>query len=326
MSTSGSYDFTLTASAIITEVGENLGIIEAGGTLNTADINTLLRRLNIVAKEHSSPSDGLPGLQVFNRKVVHLFLNDGQNVYTIGPSGATSTLLYGRTTTTVAASAGANSLSITANSDSTTFPETTVTMTPGDYMRVQNSDQTVSTLGIQSSTSTTVAITSTFGKDIDAGAYVWWYTDLAQRLTTVESAYIRTADLKDSPLDIYIERKDYDHGVSDKYMVGTPSCLLVEPLLTSTRITLDRMPDDLTRTIVITGLYPAEDYDSTSNDLAFPQEWGDFLAWKVTRRACVKYGVKWTADMEMNYQESKMIAGAYNPEQTLEHFQCGVAG
>jgi hypothetical protein len=123
-------------------------------------------------------------------------------------------------------------------------------------------------------------------------------------------------------LYVYTEAKEYDLGVPDKYADGDPRALLVEPLRITTRVTLDSQPTDVTKQVVMTVLYPAEDYDATSNDIAFPQEWLAALSWELAFRLSPSVG-RWTNEMERNRQSALAMARAVNPENSVMYFQCG---
>jgi hypothetical protein len=161
--------------------------------------------------------------------------------------------------------------------------------------------------------------------DAASGGYVWWFTSKAQRLAEVESVLLRDADKKDIPLTMYTEAKEYDQGVTDKYVSGEPSAVLVEYLSTKTRVTFNSLPEDATDTVVFTGVYPAEDYDA-DEDIAFPQEWYGYLAMELTLRSCIKYRAKWTQEMQLNYENARSRAMNLNPENTALYFRCGEAG
>jgi hypothetical protein len=148
----------------------------------------------------------------------------------------------------------------------------------------------------------------------------------AQRFVHLESAILRDSNYNDTELYVYRDAREYDRGVVDKFADGIPQAILVEPLRTNTRITLDCEPNDDTYTIVMTVLYPQEDYDSTSNDIAFPQEWLGFLEWELALRCAPMFGVKWTQEMQLNHANAKGMAFGLNPETSNLYFQCGEAG
>lgn len=328
MATSGSYDFGLTAAQLVARVAKNLGVLAAGATIDSSDETDLLQTLNVVAKELQGTSDGSPGMKVHTRQRVTLFLAKGQQTYLVGPAStdARSSTQYGRTTISADEASGQTTLSITSNTDTTTFPGTTITMTNGDFIAVEQDDGSLHWTTISGTPGATATISSALTDDAAAGNYVYWFTSRAQRFPVIESAVLRDENRNDTPIDVYIDAREYDQGVVDKYSDGTPTAILVEPLRIATRVTLNSQPTDVTDQIVLTVLYPSEDYDATSNDIAYPQEWLGFLEWEVTLRACPMYGVKWTQEMQLNYINAKNRAVNLNPENTTLYFQCGSAG
>jgi hypothetical protein len=106
----------------------------------------------------------------------------------------------------------------------------------------------------------------------DAGNYVWWFTSRAQRPVHVESAVIRDSSYKDTPIDVHNKVEKYE-AVADKTADGTPTRILVEYQRLNTAITTDVQPDDVTKVINLTVLYPAEDFDAATDNPSFPQEW-----------------------------------------------------
>jgi hypothetical protein len=326
LSTSNSWNFNLTVSNLITEVAENLGIVESGGDVLSADQTTIARTLNIIAKEHSGPSDGFPGLKVFHRQRVHLFLTAGQNIYEIGPNDSRATTLYGRTTLAASETAGDFTLTITDNEDTTTFPGTTVTMTNGDTVGIQLTDGTIQWTTISGTPSSSMDIDDALTGDAASGSLVWWYTAKAQRLSHVESVILRNADNTDTPLGVYTEAREYDQGIADKFSEGQPGAVLIEYLANKTRVTFNSLPDDPTMTVIFTGSYASEDYDA-DEDIAFPQEWYGYLCLESTLRASIKYP-PWQPSKAfmMNYENARTRVMNLNPENTRLYFQCGEAG
>ena len=86
MSTSGSFDYSATASTVITEALEYIGILSNGGTIDENDETSCLRTLNMMAKQWSGNFDFAPGLKSFAKKHGYMFLQSGQSVYSLGPS------------------------------------------------------------------------------------------------------------------------------------------------------------------------------------------------------------------------------------------------
>lgn len=325
MATSGSWDFSLTASAVIQAAFEDLGLVIPGGTVASASQTMALRRLNMLAKQYQGRTQGWPGMPVHTRQRVTLFLAKGQQTYLVGPAStdARATTRYGRTTIDAAEAIGQTIISVTATTDTTTEPGVSITATAADIIGVEQNDGTIFWSTVSSiSAGDTITISSGLGVAAGVGNYVWWFTSRAQRFPYIESAVLRNANYNDTPLDVFAEPALYDRGVADKYADGTPTAILVEPLRLNTRVTLDTQPTDVTDTIVLTVLYPAEDYDAVTDDIAFPQEALRFLSWELAFSLSPWAG-RWTPAMEQNRKEARAMYLNLNPENSALYFAAG---
>lgn len=325
MATSGSYNYTATAANIIQAALEDIGVIHAGETIDSDDQTLALQRLNFLAKQWQGNADMAQGLKVHTRKRVTLILASGQQTYVIGPgsSDARASTAVGRTTIDAAEASGQTVISVTATTDTTTYPGTTLTMTAADIIGIEQDDGTIHWSTIASvSAGDTVTIDDATTAAAAVGKYVWWFTSRAQRFPLCEVAVLRDKNLTDVPLQIYTDVRDYEM-VADKYADGTPTAILIEPLLTQTRVTLNSQPDDVTDMIILTVLYPAEDYDATTDDVAFPQEWFAALEWELAKRLAPVFEKPWTQARESNWMMATSIARQLNPSETSVYFEPG---
>lgn len=329
MATSGSYDYSRTAAQIIASAYEDLAMISPGGTVASVDSVMALSRLNMIVKQYQGTSDGFPGIKIHTRQRVTLFLAKGQQTYLVGPAStdARTTTQYGRTTIRTAQAAGATVLAVTALTDTTNYPGTTVTMTASDIIGIQTDDSGGddifwTTISSTSSSGPTVTVADALptARPAASGNYVWWFTSRAQRFPVCEAAVLRNSSVNDTPLGVYNEVRQYDLGVASKYADGQPTDILIEPLRIATRITLNSQPTDVTSQIILTALYPAEDYDATTDDIAYPQEALRFLSWELAFALSPSVG-RWTPEMEQNRKEAKMMYMTLNPENSVLYFQ-----
>lgn len=323
MTTSSSWNYSRTAAEIIQAAWEDLGILIPGGTIVTAHQTMALSRLNMLVKQWQGNSDLAPGLKVYSRQRVTLMLAKGQQTYLVGPAATDSraSTAIGRTTVSSAYASG-TSLSVTALTDTTTYPGTTITMTASDIIGVQLNDGTISWTTISAAPSSPITLGGALASAASAGKYVWWFTSRAQRIPLAEAVVLRYAsDLTDSPLNVYTDVTEYDLGVGNKYADGRPTSVLIEPMRVNTRITLDSQPTDVTDQIVITGQYPAEDYDATTDDIALPQEGLAALSWELAKRCAPAMRVPWTPVMESNYTTALTLYRNLNPENSVLYFQ-----
>jgi hypothetical protein len=155
-----------------------------------------------------------------------------------------------------------------------------------------------------------------------AGNYVWWFTSRAQRFPVCEFALLRDENGIDVPLAVYRSVQDYE-WLSDKQADGDPTSILVETLRIATAVTLDCQPNDVTKVVNLTVLYPAEDYDASTDDVAFPQEWFRALVYQLGMDLSVRGGRPISADLKLMRDEALAMAKQVNAETIDLHFEPG---
>ena len=325
MATSGSWNYSLTAANLIVMSAEDLHVIQNGEAIDSDDQTTMLRALNVLAKQWQATADMAQGLKVWTRQRVTLALALGQQEYLVGPASGDSraSTQMGRTTISASEAAGQTVISITSNTDTTTYPGTTITMTASDIVGIQTDDSGGddifwSTISGTPASTMTIAAALPAGRPAASGNYVWWFTSRAQRLPHIDTVLLRNSSRIDTPLAIFRNARDYNEGVGNKYSDGDPTAILIEPQLLNTRLTIDSQPTDVTKQLILIGYYPAEDYDATTDDIAFPQEWFAALEWELARRCAPKFHKTWTQEMQMNWEQSTQIARQLNPENAPE--------
>lgn len=302
---------------------EDINVLAAGESVDSDDSTLALRTLNMLVKQWSGNADQAQGLKVHTRQRITLFLAVDQRQYLIGPgsSDARATASYGRTTLSAAEAASQTTISITSNTDTTTNPGTTATMTDGDIVGVVLSDGTIHWDVITGTPSSTeMVITTGLSGAASSGAYVYWFTSRAQRFVDIESASLRDSELIDTHVSVFRTVEEYER-IPQKDGEGDPTMILVEPLRTQTRITTDFAPQDVTKQLRLTVIYPAEDYDATTNDIAYPQEWFAALEWELAKRLAPKFNKRWTKTHEINWEQATQIARQLNPQSTSIYFQ-----
>lgn len=310
----------MTAANVIQDAYENLGILAPGVSPSSAQSTRALRTLNLLAKQWQGNSDFAPGLKVWTRQRVTLFLAVGQQSYLVGPATTDSraSTQVGRTTISADEAAAQTVLSITSNTDTTSYPGTTITMTNGDFIGIELNDGTIQWSTISGTPGITVTVNNALTAASSAGRYVWWFTSKAQRFPHIEFAALRDKNFNDTPLDIYRQVQEYEQTVS-KFADGSPTAILVEPLTLNTRITLNSQPTDIEKQLYLTVLYPAEDYDATTDDIAFPQEWYAALSWELAFRLSTPTN-RWTQTMQDNRSNALTMARSVNPEMSTMYF------
>jgi len=316
MSLSNSFDYTVTAADIILGALEKLGVVEAGETPDTDDKAMMLRELNKLVKQWSHPADGSPGLKVWLRKTVYMFFAEGTREYLLGPSGVRAAESYSTTTIDAAEASGQTVISVAATTD----------MANSDIIGIEQDDGTLHWSTVSSFVANdTVTIAAQLTAAASVGNRVFYYTPvnsqnyLPFRPLEVISAMLRYYDASGNPIDgtpldvFFREELGAFEQVSDKAAMADPVSMLVEPLRTQTRITLDSAAQNVDKLLRLKVLSPADDLDSDTDNLAFPPEWFAALEWELAKRGAPSFRAPWSPTHQENWTQATAIARQANP-------------
>ncbi len=314
MATSGSTDYSATATNVLTEALEILQVIQSGGSIVSADETSLLRTLNMMLKQWSANFDFAPGLKVFNRKRGYLFLQQGQSAYSLGPSGDNSSLSYVSTTMRVAGIATDTTLEITSSTG----------MTAADKIGIELDSGAIqwTTISVVTDGDTVTIPASGLTGAAAAGNRVFAYTTKIQRPLLIESASIRNTDGEDSPM--WPMSLGYYESIASKADDSTPAYYDYENSLTNGRLQLDCEPDDVTKVVRLVFMLPTEDIDAVANDIALPQEWLLPVAHGLAKLSASKFGKQWLPQDESNFTAALAMARSSYAETSDDYFQPGL--
>lgn len=314
MATSGSTDFSATASNAITEALELIGVLESGGTVNANDETSCLRTLNMMVKQWSGNFDFAPGLKAFNRKRGYLFLQKSQSAYSLGPSGDNASLSYSTTTMRIAGTATATTLEVTS----------TTGMTAADKIGIELDSGSIQWTTISSVTDSDTLVIPASGltSAVAAGNRIFAYTTKLLRPLYIETAVLRDTDGNDSPM--YPMSNETYEGITSKGDDADPAFYLYENALTNGRLQLDCEPSDVTKVVRLVFMAPAEDLDAVANDIAYPQEWLAAVSYGLAKRIAPKFIKPWGDDLESSYNEALSIARSSYATTSEDYFQPGL--
>lgn len=313
MATSGSYDFSVTAETVITEMLEQIGVLPAGETLDANDQSSCIRTLNMMVKQWSGNFDFAPGLKAFSRKNGYLFLQLNQGVYDIGPSGDNASLTYIQTTLSTGEALGSTSLSLTS----------TTGMSASDYIGIVLDSGSIHWTTISGAPGAPTTIATGLASAASSGNVVFTYTTKLMRPLYIENAVLRNTSGQDAPLETMTS--ECYNRLPNKSANGTPTRFRYDNNLVNGKFYLDSEPSDVTDVARITFFVPAEDYDSAANDIAFPQEWYLPLALGLGKLCAPKFDpTAWTPLLESNLQSALAIARGSYAETTEIYFQPGL--
>lgn len=319
MATSGSFDYSVTALQVIESAAEDIGVIANGQSMDSNDLATMLRTLNLLVKQWQGTSDKFPGLKTWTRHRLEIPFESNVNRYLIGPAGTDARSSIAMVVTQLAATKAANATSVTVDS--------TTGMTAADQIGFQLSAggigwTTISS--VDSATGLTLPANSVGAADSEATVYV--YTSKAQRFVEIEAAVLRDWSTPsqpiDLPIDIYTDVQQYEN-LTQKLAPGDPTAILVEYGRLNTVVTTNFVPQNFYKTLRLTVIYPAEDYDSASgaDDIAYPQEYFAALEWELARRSAPKFGRQWTPDLQEHWRIAVAEGVNFNPVNTSLFFE-----
>jgi len=299
MALSGSFDYVVTASQLITDALENINVIVPGETIDSNDQATALRALNLIAKQWSSLGDQMPGMKVWLRKQAFLFPQKGQASYTLGSTSYTSDKIataYTRDTLNGALAALATAVTVDDGSATTN----------GDQIGIVLADGTIhwDTIASGGGTSSLVLTTGVASAANDA-AYVYTYTASTQALLFKPEEVI-SVTLRDP--------NGYDRGymtpmrdiglydqIPDKTRQTDPGMCWYEAGVFAGTLKFDCAFPSFSDIVNLNLLSPADDLDAVANDLAFPAVMHAGLSWELALRLCPKFQKPWTPDMDKAY-------------------------
>jgi hypothetical protein len=277
MATSGSVNFSMTRDDIIRGALKKLGAFDASDSIPADEVEDAAFALNAITKELMA--EGEIGLWV--RQIITLFIQKGQESYTIG-SGATdhATTSYNETTLSAAASDGATSITVTS---ATGF-------TVGYNIGVIVDDGSVHWTTISSVSGTTIGLTAALDDDAASGNNVYVYQTRASFFQRpIECDTLNDSGI-DTPCDI-VAYKDYDE-IPQKDYEGMPTMVSWQPNLgVGTLFVWPTGGSDGVNKITLTVDRTIEDFDVTSDNPDFPIQWGNVLIWLLAADLAPDYGL-----------------------------------
>lgn len=341
MALSNSYSFTVSATDIINEAMLNCGAIGEGETPTAQEYSDCLRKLNMMVKQWCGKQDFAPGLKMWTRQRGDLFLSSSQGVYQLGPTGdnwaggvATSA------NSTVLSNFNTNQLTATAASGTSTLTVGTgqiANFTLGDFLVVEldSGDIFSSSVGSINAGAGTLTLgnSQVMPSQASSNAYVWNYSQKAQRPLAIETVVLRDSANNDIPLN-RMTLEDYEllpTKTSPQYLQD-PTAFYYESQIGSGLLTpvntgggnlyLDcGGAQDVTKHLHIVYLRAVMDLVNYSDNPEYPQQWYRALCWGLTREICPMFDAEYTEDIKENLLESLGMARQGDPETTTLYFE-----
>jgi len=269
MATSSSYDHAVTASQIIKDsllMVNGIGVDEDVDGSTTTDI---LRLLNHLIKQwHTS------GYHRWNKKEFVVPLINGQEEYAVGvASGDDEWTLeddFANTTLSADAASGAATYTITAK----TAAATGGGIAASDRIGLELDDGTRQWTTISTLSTLTVTPAATPTSAAASGNTVFAYTSRGQR--PIRIIHARRVPVTGTSLGSSTDMEQLSHeeyfSQPSKTTAGSPVSYYYKPTLTAGTLYVWQPPNDSNWLMKGTAEYPIEDFDATSDNPDFPQE------------------------------------------------------
>lgn len=274
MATSGSVDFTMTASDLVTESYKLLGIKTAESPLESFELQDGIKALNMLLKAWQAQ-----GLHLWTKEEGVLFLDTGKTDYLLGPSGDEATNLDDFIGTTTTADIAALAVIIPV-ADSTG-------MAIGDSAGIELDAGTRHwTTIVTVDSATQITVTTGLPSVAASGVSVFTYTSLINRPLRVLSARRKTYAEDNEISTMQWSRNEYFNQV-DKASQGTVVNWYYSPQLTDGRIYVWQTASNVKQLLRFTYERPIEDIDVSTNNLDIPVEWLECVTYNLAARLTI---------------------------------------
>lgn len=280
MATSGSVDFSRTATQIVRGALRTLGVLGPGITPTDDELQDGLEALNILVKHWQTD-----GLHLWLHTEAALFLVDGQAEYDL--PGANVCKLSNLVETELAADVASGASSITV--DSITGIADTETI------GVVQDDDTIHWTTVNGSPSgSTVTLTDVTTAAASEDNKVWVYSSTIERPNRITDMRRRRAvsgSNIDTPVTTLLGRRDY-FMLPNKEDTGLPVQAYYDPQTSTGKLYVWPAPDTVDDHLRFTYSRPLQDFDSLTDDPDFPTEWLKALKYNLAVDIAPEYGLR----------------------------------
>lgn len=285
MATSGSVNYTQTRNEIINDAFQLLGVYGVGRTISSEDMTFASSMLNKMVKAWQAK-----GIHLWSKEEAYLFIADNVGEYTLSNAG-TSARACARTDAVITELNGAHAASAT-----TLVVNDTTGMTAADIIGIVNDDDAVTWTTIVSVDSGT-GLTITAGLDGAAADNNNVYTFTSRinkplrilnmrRITGTDST---TTSTRTEIRMVRLSHQDF-FELPNKTTNGVPTHYYYNPDLNDGTLYLWPRPSDPETYFEFTYERMLEDFDASTDNPDFPQEWLETITYQLAVRLAPAFG------------------------------------
>ena len=281
MATSGSVNFNQTRNELVQDALALIGVYGVGRTISSEDMTFSSNMLNKMIKTYQAQ-----GLHLWAKEEGYLFVADNTGEYTLS-SDSTSARATTRSDAVI------TELSVAAAASATTITvDSTTGMTALDIIGVVNDDDVVTWTTIVSVDSTT-GLTLTAGLDgaCAINNNVYTFTSRIEKPLRILSMR-RVTGGPGSPSSIPMMTLSHEEyfDLPNKENNGNPTHFYYNPDLTTGNLYMWARPDDPEMYFEFTFERQLEDFDASTDNPDFPNEWLECLTYQLAVRLAPAFG------------------------------------
>lgn len=315
MTTSGTYSFSVTNYEIVRQAMLNIGRLDPEEAPTASEMRDCTFMLNMMCKQWQGKADFAPGLKVWTRKRGQLLLSNTTGQYTLNSSasGWTNTLV--QTTLAANAALGASAVVVSSTTGLAALMNVAIQLDSGALQYT-----TITTV-----VGTTVNLAATLTGTAGLGNTLYAYSTAAQFPLLIETAILRDSENSDTPLKLMtVQDYDYLPNKKDPTNISDPTAILYEPgLNTGTLYTDCGAAQDVSKHIVLTYMETVQDFNYTTDEPYYPQEWYLALVWGLSEQICPMFKSVWSPKQEALKNNALAIARNKGAEISSIFFQPG---
>ena len=286
MAYSESKNFAVTRDDIITGAMRKIGVVDAADGASTAEISAAATSLNALVKEWTGE-----GLGLWLRQTSVLFLQPGQQRYSLGATDYCVPLTSVAYTTLSAAGAAA-ATALTHNGWTDYAGALATTPANPAIVLIRLSSGVMDSDVVSAATTSGLTLTTGLASAAASGARVYSFpaTSIITRPARILTAYRQDTSGNSAEVQL-IGRVDYEQ-LSRKDSSGDPTMAHYDPSLDAGTLMVWPVENATTcdQLILVTEHYP-DDFDAGSNNPQFPIEWANALIWNLAMELSFEYGV-----------------------------------
>jgi hypothetical protein len=312
MARSGSYDFSLARDEIINEAFFLIGVLGESQTASTARLTQAGKHLNMMIKAWQAEGIGL----WLNKEIV-LMPQADTVMYYLGPAadstyGSYACLKSDLVKTEVATAADAAAVTIEVD-DATG-------MSTGYTIGIETSNGDIHWASLDAVVGSTLTIGTALDYGVTVDSHVYFSTSWStQRPLEIIDCWTRDADENDIPMGI--ESLQRYRQLANKTTEGRPTMISPDYQLDAIIVYLWPEPEDMKVRTHLVVKYPVQDFDSSTDDADFPQEWYEALTYNIAVRLAPLYGrtpSEWVTAVALSSYENLK---SFDREQTSVYFK-----